>query len=134
MSNLSLLDVQKALYAKLAADNALMAMVSGVFDRVKDGTDYPYVVLSDAVAEDVSTQTQIVQRVVVALEVFSRGGGRKQALEIAARVNNLLHEGTMSISNQSVINMRVEQVRSEKLADGMTYLASVRVVVWVQNN
>ena len=129
---LSLLDVQKALYAKLNGDATLSAMITGVYDRVKDGTPFPYVVLGDAVMEDMATQTAAMQRVQVQIEVFSRNGGRKEALEIANRVQLLLHEGSLSISGHTLIEMRVSQASSERLSDGMTYQATLWTELWVQ--
>lgn len=132
MSGLTLWPVQQAIYSKLNADATLGAMIEGVFDRVREGTDYPYVVLAGASSEDEATQTTAIQRIRAEIEIYSREGGRKQALQIADRIAELLHEGSLSISGQTLLEMRVSEASSEQLADGLTYRGRLSVQLWVQ--
>jgi hypothetical protein len=41
------LAVQRAIYRTLAEDDELQSLVSGVFDDVPEGTEFPYVVIGE---------------------------------------------------------------------------------------
>lgn len=132
MSAVTLWQVQQAVYGVLSADTTLMAMIEGVFDRVREQTAFPYVVLADGVADDVATRSAMHRRMQFEIEVYSRQGGRKEALAIASRIHTLLHEANPVLSSGAVNEMRVARTACNLLADGLTYLATVQLLVWVQ--
>ncbi len=120
MSAFGLLEIQKAIYAKLIADTALTGMVSGVFDRVKENTAYPYVALAEMDAQDWSTQTTQGLQSTVTLEVFSRGGGRKECLTILERMHMVLHDASLTMTGHRLVQIRFVRGTTQLLADGLT--------------
>lgn len=120
MSAFGLLEIQKAIYAKLTADTTLMAMISGVYDRVKENTAYPYVALAEMDAQDWSSQTTAGLESNVFVEVFSRGGGRKECLTICERIHTVLHDASLTMTGHRLVQIRFVRGTTQLLADGLT--------------
>ncbi|MBN67169.1 MAG: hypothetical protein CMM94_06360 [Rickettsiales bacterium] len=132
MSGLSVLEVQKAIYAELNGDVSLGALVSGVFDRVREGTQFPYVVLGEAEAQHWQTVSHSGQEVSALVHVFSREGGRKECMEIMEQVYALLHEAELVLSGFSLIFMRFDGSDLELERDGLTYHGRMQFRLLVQ--
>ncbi len=127
MSGFALLESQKAIYSKLSGDATLGAMISGVFDRVPEQADYPYVTIGDAQWQDWSTQGQGGSEITMTLYAYSRKAGRKESLDILARIYALLHEGTLSMSGQNLIVMRCTQGSVRLMEDGLSYQGALEL-------
>lgn len=121
MSGLILQALQAALYSRLSGDTALGAMISGVYDYVPDHTNYPYVTLGDATSRDWSTTTTAGADTQCMLHVYSRSGGRKEALLIMERLHLLLHGVALTISGHHCVSLRHNASSVQLEADGMTY-------------
>ena len=125
MSAYGLKEIQQGIYSTLNGDATLGSMVTGVYDRVKQKTDYPYVVIGDTSAQDWSTQTTKGLQSHVTIHVYSRQGGRKQALEIMSRLYELLHEGSPTVAGQMLVQSRHESSEVSLERDGQTYHAEL---------
>jgi len=121
MSGLVLLALQKALYARLDGDSALSAAVSGIFDRVPEDADYPYVVIGDAESRDWSASDAVGADSRVVLHVYSRHGGRSEALNLMERLHSLLHDVVLSISGLACVMCRFVSADVDIEADGARY-------------
>ncbi|MBN8531724.1 MAG: DUF3168 domain-containing protein [Alphaproteobacteria bacterium] len=131
MAGFSALAVQKALVAKLAGDATLMGLITAVYDFVPEDAVFPYLTLGDGVARDYAVKDAKGMEHLLDLHFWSRGRGRKALLDIAERVYALLHEGTMTVTGHALINMRVEAVETELMADGIVWHGRMRVRVVV---
>lgn len=127
MSGFALLACQKALYAALSADSLPDLALNGVFDHVPEDTPYPYITLGDALWQDWSTQTTEGSDIAVNLQIYSRKGGRKEALEIMARLYERLHDGALDITGHALVMMRCESAQVDMLEDGLTYRGGLRL-------
>lgn len=127
MSGFGVLAVQQAIYHKLNNDSTLSALIMGVFDRVPEGTAFPYVTVGEADCRDWSSMTTHGLECEITLGIYSRGGGRKQPLEIMERIYTLLHEGSLSISGHALVQSRFERSEVELLGDGLTYRGRMRL-------
>jgi hypothetical protein len=126
MSNFSHLSLQKAVYQHLSGDTALMALVEGVYDRPPQGSAYPYITLGDIAVADWSTKTTEGFETLLTLQVWSRGGGRKEAALVAERVYALLHRANLSVSGHALVFLRFAAGDIELLDDGVTYHGRLR--------
>lgn len=127
-------EIQTGIYGGLSGDAGLGALIEGVFDHVPDKTDYPYVVIGDARARDWSSHSRNGLQVSVMIHIYSRQGGRKQALEIASRIYELLHANSLSLSGHSVAMVRHEASSIELMEDGRTYHATLEFLLLAQEN
>ena len=126
MSAQILLPLQTALFELLDGDAALGALVNGVFDFVPQSTAYPYVTIGDASSEDWSTASSSGADTRFTIQVFGRGGGRKQVLTIMARLHTLLDGVSLSLSGHHCVRCRHEASRIEQQADGLTYIGQTQ--------
>lgn len=124
---------QHAVYEALTEDMALMALVTGVFDRVPEGTALPYVTFGrcDSMAEDNASATG--QRIRLEVHAYSRTGGRKESLAIVQRLYSVLHLQPLELdSGLRVVWMRMERSRVEMQRDGMTWHAASTLTALVE--
>lgn len=127
MSGFALLECQKAMYSALTGDSALDALINGVFDRVPDNTAYPYVTIGNAQWRDWSTQSKQGSEIHLDVHAYSRKGGRKEALDILARVYAVLHDGSLSATGQHLVMMRCESAQVRQMEDGLSYIGEMNV-------
>lgn len=131
MSELALIEVQRALYTKLHGDAVLMGMVNGVFDVVPQKTALPYVVIGDGQMRVLSAEGLNLNEVQLLIEVWGEADGRKRVLSIMRRLFLLLHLGTLTLNGFEQVSLRCEQADTEideqatRVRGTMTVRASV---------
>ena len=88
----AIIALKKAARDALTADAALTALLGGprVHDEAPRAGEPPYAVLSEARSRDLSTNSGRAQEVTLGLAIWSRQGGTREALAIAARIETLL--------------------------------------------
>lgn len=124
----TILPLQKAVYAALSGDSTLSAMITGVYNDVPQGTDYPYVVIGAAVARDISGVQTHKEQVQMTLSCYSRGRGAKETLDIANEVQRLLHRQSLTLDTGYTLEMlQVGRVDVSTLRDGITWAAVLQL-------
>jgi hypothetical protein len=91
------LPLQRAIYARLAGDEDLTALV-GVYDEVPEGAAYPYVVLGDTVETPDEEHGRGGLVVMHTLHIWSKYRGFTEALNILGHVNRLLHRQPLTVA------------------------------------
>ena len=134
MSVFSHYPLQKGILTALTADNMLMGMITGIFDRVEEGQEYPYITFADISGADWSTKTTSGMECSVNLHIWSREGGKKEALLIMERVHDLLHDGNITVSGQSLVLSRFSTANVMLESDGIMYRGSMRFRILLQAN
>lgn len=102
------LAVQRAIYRTLAEDDELQSLVSGVFDDVPEGTEFPYVVIGESTLIPDNYLTGFGREVRVTLHVWSQYRGFAEALEIADRVCQLLDHQPLAVEGWEHIATRLD--------------------------
>lgn len=131
MSNLALMEVQRALYTKLTGDGVLMGMVTGVYDVVPQKTMLPYVVIGNGDYTTLPADGINLSEVSLQLNVWSDTAGRKAVLTIMNRLYALLHQGTLTLTGYQQVLMRCEQAETELREEASRVHGSMRVRVAV---
>ncbi|MDO9125487.1 MAG: DUF3168 domain-containing protein [Parvibaculum sp.] len=117
------LALQKAIYARLEADEALAALVGGrIHDNVPGDVDLPYLTLGDNDTRDWPGGTE--HR--LSLHVFSRGGGRAEAKAIIGAVNAALHDAALTLEEHALVNLRFLDATTRRERDGETWRGTIR--------
>lgn len=132
MPTFSQLPLQQAIYQSLTGDATLMDTVRGVYDRPPQDSEYPYVTLGETSVSDYSTKTTTGTEHTQSLHVWSREGGRKEAMAIMERLYQLLHETALSVTGHSVIYARFLSSNLALENDGWTYHATLRFQVLLE--
>lgn len=94
----AVLPVQDAVLAALKADSELMALIRGVFDWVKEGQPYPYIVIGEALETADNSHDSHGSNTVITLHVWSQYRGYAQALTIASRLRALLEHRPLTVA------------------------------------
>ncbi|WP_332123068.1 DUF3168 domain-containing protein, partial [Azorhizobium caulinodans] len=112
---------------RLAADTALGALVAGaIHDVPPAGVPFPYVTLGEAVVSDWSTATEAGSEQALTLHVFSRQGGRAEAMALCAAVQEALHEAPLALDGHRLANLRATTAEVRRDVDGRTFHGFVR--------
>ena len=121
--------LQQAIFAALTADASLVALLGGtrVYDAVPTRAEFPYVTFAQSSERDWSTGSEQGGEHILTLQVWSRGGGRKEALAIMARVRAVLHDAPLALSGFRLVNLRHELSEARRDADGETWHGLVRL-------
>jgi hypothetical protein len=134
MGNFSHLPLQKAIYQKLTGDASLMALVTGIYDRLPQHTDFPYIAIGESSGSDWSTKTTSGADQNLTLHIWSREGGRKEAAAIMERIHALLHDQAMTIEGQALVMSRFISSNILLDDDGWTYQGIMRFRVLSEIN
>lgn len=118
--------LQQAIYALLSADTTLAVLVSAVYDQPPDTANYPFVAIEDWQARDWSFHAVAGVEAELLLGVYSRYHGKKQALDIMARLHTLLQDATLSASGINIVQCRLLDSRVVLLGDGRSERGSMR--------
>jgi hypothetical protein len=124
--------LQQSIYQALTADSQLMSLVVGVFDRVPQGTAYPYVTIGESVGSDWSTKTTSGMEQNVSLHIWSRQGGRAEAANIMTRIHTLLHEVPLTVIGQTLVSIRFSGSGITLENDGWTYQGVMKFQAFLQ--
>ncbi len=120
--------LQKAVFAKLTADAAMLALLGGprVYDEVPARAEFPYVTFAQTTERDWSTGTEPGQEHTITLHVWSRGRGRKEADEILSAAGAALHDQALTLTGFRLINLRHEFSDARRDSDGETFHGTAR--------
>lgn len=117
------LALRKAIHQRLAS----AALVAGaIHDVPPAGVPFPYVTLGEAVVSDWSTATEAGSEQALTLHVFSRQGGRAEAMALCAAVQEALHEAPLTLDGHRLANLRATTAEVRRDGDGRTFHGFVR--------
>ena len=102
-------DLQKAIFAALGAESALMALLGGakVFDQAPANTRFPYVTFGMTGIYDWSTATESGAEQLFILHVWSKSQGKKEALAIMEAIRARLEE-PLTLEAHRLVALRLD--------------------------
>lgn len=123
------LALQAALVARLAGYAPLSLLLGGpkVFDDVPRGTAAPYVTAAIE-TRDWSSQTSTGHEHGVTLSAWSRGRGRKQALDIMAEIEAALAGPALVLPGHALVDLRTLSMTAQRSGDFYRGLMRLRGV------
>ena len=122
------LALQQAVFSALTGNAPLIALLSGerVYDAVPARAEFPYVTFAQTSERDWSTGSEEGSEHILTLHVWSRGAGRKEALDIIGAVQTALIAEPLTLSGHRLVNLRHELSEARRDPDGQTYHGIVR--------
>ncbi len=121
------LALQKAIYAHLAADEGVAALVAArIYDNVPGDTGFPYVTLGEAFVADWSTGDAPGAEHRLAFNAYSRNGGHSEAKAILGALNAALHDTDLVLDGFTLVNMRFVEAETRREPDGATWRGTIR--------
>lgn len=125
-------ELQKAIFAALGANAALTALVGArIFDHAPPHVSFPYITFGRTSIYDWSTGTESGTEQLFTLHVWSKGKGKKEALEIMELARQALHDAPLDLDGHILINLRLEfsEARYDDRNDAHHGLLRFRAVV-----
>jgi hypothetical protein len=121
-------ELQKAVYAALKDDGALVALLGGqrVYDDVPRGAAFPYVTFGSATVRDWSTGTETGCEHLITLRAWSKAGGEKEVHLVLEAIRAALHEAALTLDAHRLVNLRYEASDTLRGTDGETYQGVAR--------
>lgn len=117
------LELQKAIYARLAGDADLAALVATrIYDNVPGDAGFPYLAMGGNETRDWPGGAE--HR--LTFHAFSRGGGRAEVKCIMGAVNAALHDASLTLEGHALVNLRFLDGTTRREADGITWRGTIR--------
>jgi hypothetical protein len=102
-------ELQKAIFAALGGNAALTAVIGArIFDHAPANAAFPYITFGRTSVYDWSTGTESGAEQLFTLHVWSKGRGKKEALEIMELARGTLHDAALELEEHSLVNLRLE--------------------------
>jgi hypothetical protein len=128
-------NLQKAIYSTL---NGSVTGINGasvsVYDDIPENTSYPYVVIGEETTANNGSKTLDGVEHTLTIHAWSQYRGRREIKEIMESVYSLLHNGAISVSGASLVNIRQEFSTTLAENDGITRHGVMRFRVVVFDN
>jgi hypothetical protein len=123
------LALQSALVAALRADGPLTALLGAeaVYDGAPRDAAFPHVTLADLASLGYADSAGDRQEHYATFLVYSREGGRRQALEILAAMTAVLDAAALSLVGYTLVNLTVERTEARRQNDAKTWRGLMRV-------
>lgn len=121
--------LQQAVFAELTANLDVQSLLGDpprIYDAVPRGTAFPYAVVGDGQENDSSTASDTASEHILALHVWSRGQGHREAKEIAGTIRAALDGAALAVAGETLIDIRFISADYAREADGETWRASLR--------
>jgi len=100
--------IQAAIYGALTGDATLMALVTGIYDSVPEGTAMPYVSIGEAVATPRNAHDRFGRRNVATLHVWSRHQGFTEINAIMSRITAILDHQPLTVTGHDAVMVHHE--------------------------
>lgn len=117
-------DVQTGVYARLAGNSGLTALLAAgadsVLDHVPPGTAFPYVVIGESSARPLDSQRLSGSDVTLAIHSYSRGSGMQELKQVMSAVYAALHDAAFSVPNRTLVLCQCLGADTALDGDGLT--------------
>ena len=121
MSSASL-ELQKAVFATLSGNAALVALLGGakIYNDVPRGAALPYVTIGESTVRDWSTGDDEGHEHLLTILVWSRANGEREVHQIISAVEAVLDQAAPTVAGARLVNFRHEFSEIRRDADGET--------------
>ncbi len=108
MTHPSGLSLQQAIFTTLTGSTALVNYLGGpkIYDDIPEETAFPYVTIGQSLMTDWGTASDQGREHLFRLHVWSRSSGNSESQLITEEIINVLHEVTLNLTDNILINMR----------------------------
>ena len=121
--------LQQSVFATLSASDEVKAVAGDpprVFDVPPRDAAFPYIVIGDDTQSDWSTATEGGSEHALAIHVWSRADGHREAKLAAEAVRGALDGAALSLTGQALIDIRHLETTFARESDGETIHATLR--------
>jgi hypothetical protein len=121
--------LQQAIFAELSASSDVQAVLGDpprLYDAVPREAQFPYAVIGDGTENDASTATEMGSEHLLAIEIWSRSGGHREAKGIARAIRGALDGAALILPGFALIDLAFKTADYIRQPDGQTWRATLR--------
>lgn len=118
---------QTAIYTELNTNLSVP-----IYDSVPQDASYPYVTIDFQDSSNADYLSNRKEEKIMYFAVWSDYRGQKEVLEIMAELDSLLDEKRFTLTTGRIAQMRVLSKRTNREADGVTYMGQLRLQVLLE--
>jgi Protein of unknown function (DUF3168) len=114
--------LQSAVFTALSTNIDITTLLGGprIYDDTPQATAFPYITFGQSVVREASTSTDPGDEHIFTIHAWSRAQGRREAQTILDLVRQLLHDGSLALTNHRLVNLRHEFSDTRRDPDGET--------------
>lgn len=123
------MSLQAAIFAALSADANVQTALGNparLYDSVPRKPVFPYATLGGATETNWDTKTEKGREHRFTLAVWSRASGHKEAKDIAAVLIDALDSASLTLTGETLVNLRFEDATHTRESDGITFRTTLR--------
>jgi uncharacterized protein DUF3168 len=128
MTHPASLSLQQAIFTALSTSTALVNYLDGakIYDDMPEQTPFPYVTIGQSLMTDWSTASDQGREHLLRLHVWSRSTGSSEVQLITEEIINILHDVSLNLTDNVLVNMRFSGVDMLRDRDGKTHHSILR--------
>lgn len=129
----AMFELQKGIYQNLTSNPSLTAKVTGVFDSVEEGQEFPYVTISEPSMLPFTTKQKFGEELSVVIHAWTTYSGKKEAIDILNLCIASLST-RMALSGFKIRKVDVDSMRVFDDADPRIKHGILKMKYTIQNN
>ncbi|MFT0800370.1 DUF3168 domain-containing protein [Bacillus swezeyi] len=127
-------ELQKAMNERLSTDEALNAVISGVYDTPDKNTPFPYVTIGEDTSTPFETKVTFGENITTVLHVWSRAeDGKREAKQILSLMLQALTKAPLEVEGFKTIQLSFLQSQVITDIDGITKHGILRLRLYINN-
>jgi len=128
MTHPSGLSLQQAIFTTLTGSTVLVNYLGGakIYDDTPEDTPFPYVTIGQSLMRDWSTASDQGREHLLRLHVWSRDAGGTETQLITEEIINVLHDQSLILQDNLLINLRFSGADVLRDSDGKTHHSILR--------
>ncbi|MGE3622971.1 MAG: DUF3168 domain-containing protein [Bdellovibrionales bacterium] len=133
----TLFAVQQAVFGKLAADTAVQSLLGDpprLYDHVPADAAFPYVAFGPLSAQPFDDLARSGYTLSLALTVWSRYRGGKEAKDILQAVYDALHRADLAVAGAVFVSCEFAGCDVAVENDGLTWRGEIRFTIYIQDS
>lgn len=133
MTAMAFHQVQEAVFAALATDEALKTVLTGLYDEAPEGARYPYLTMGDTSASANGLKDRAGAQISFSVALWSNEPGQMQVKELMEQADRVLHRGGFSVPGYELVRLDLDSasVNRQWVEEGSLYKGTLSYSVQV---
>lgn len=129
----AMFELQKGIFSRLSSDPNILDRVTGVFDAVEEGQEFPYITIGEPTMLPFNTKQKFGEELAIVIHVWSIYNGKKEAIDI---INLCLKSLVvrMDLEGFSIEKVEVDNIRVFDDFDATIKHGTLRMKYTIQNS
>ena len=136
MSSVATIDIARALQMVLSTDEGVQAVLGNpprLYDNPPEDPIFPYLTYGPMRTQDISGDEAVLKSHTLSLDIWSRYGGRAEALTILQAVYGAIEKGTFDLGGAHLVRKQILNTDIFRAPDGQTLRGLMRLSLITDN-